>query len=67
MGMDKIKITILEDGTIKSQTDEISGPNHANAENFMKAMSRMTDNKMTRTKRKPDHFHSHDHGQTHSH
>lgn len=39
--MDNIKITILDDGTIKVETDKISGPNHLNAEQFLREMSRL--------------------------
>lgn len=38
---DQVKITILEDGTIKVETGKISGPNHLNAEQFLREMSRL--------------------------
>ena len=38
---DKIKITILSDGTIKMETDEVSLPNHVNAEGFLREISRL--------------------------
>ena len=34
--MDKIKVTILSDGTLKIETDRVSGPNHANAEALLR-------------------------------
>ena len=38
---DQIKITILEDGTLKVETGKISGPNHLGAEQFLREMSRL--------------------------
>ena len=38
---DKIQITILQDGTIRVETDKISGANHLNAEQFLREMSRL--------------------------
>ena len=35
---DMIKVTILEDGTIKTETDQISAANHANATGFIQQM-----------------------------
>jgi hypothetical protein len=48
---DNMEIEILEDGTIKTTTDAISGPNHANAEEFLRFISRMAGGEETRTKR----------------
>jgi hypothetical protein len=67
MNNDKITVEVLEDGTIKMTTDQVSGPNHSNAEGFMRSIAQMTDGKMTREKRKPDHKHSHGQHQSHSH
>jgi len=67
MNQDKMKIEILEDGTIKTTNDQVSGPNHANAEAFLRQMAQMTDGKLTRTKTKPDLHQGHSHTQTHSH
>ena len=39
---DKIKITILEDGTIKTETDRVSAPNHSNAEQFLLHIAQLT-------------------------
>jgi len=61
---DEFQIEVLEDGTIKSSTDKISGPNHSSAENFLREMARMAGGTTTRTK-KPNakHEHSHGHGE----
>ena len=37
--MDKINITILEDGTIKADTGKISQVNHSTAEAFMRSLA----------------------------
>ena len=37
--MDSMQITILEDGTIKCETDKISQANHMTAEAFMRNMA----------------------------
>jgi hypothetical protein len=42
---DTIQISILEDGTIKVETDKISGPNHLNATQFLAEMSRLAGGK----------------------
>ena len=65
---DKIKITILEDGTIKLDTDQISGPQHMNAEAFLREITRLAGGKATRTLKAGAHAHTHSHhGVTHSH
>lgn len=38
---DKFTITILEDGTIKTETDKVSAANHQNASEFITAMARL--------------------------
>jgi hypothetical protein len=48
---DNMEIEILEDGTIKTTTDAISGPNHSNASEFLNFISRMAGGEETRTKR----------------
>lgn len=60
---DDIQIEILEDGTIKSSTDPISGANHANAEQFLKLMGTLAGGE-TKRERKAGHHH---HGHTHTH
>lgn len=44
---DKIKITILDDGTLKIETDKISGANHLNAHQFLAEMSRLAGGEIT--------------------
>ena len=40
--MDEMKITILEDGTIKVETDKISQANHMTADAFMRNLATAT-------------------------
>jgi len=58
---DNIEIEILPDGTIKSSTDKVSMPNHANAEAFLREMARLAGGS---TERKHKHgktgFHTHE-------
>ena len=65
-GMDNIKIEILPDGTIKMDTDGVSGPNHANAEEFFSVVAKMAGGK-TERKRKAGAAHSHSHAHAHDH
>ena len=66
MTADIIKITILEDGTIKTETDPISGPNHQSAEAFLKDITTLAGGTATR-QAKAGHKHHHHHGHTHEH
>lgn len=58
--VDKMKIEILDDGTIKTSTDKVSMPNHANAEGFLREIRRLAGGK-TESKRKTGHHHTHSH------
>ena len=49
---DEIKIEVLADGTIKFETDPISGPNHVNAEAFLRETARLAGGDTTREPRK---------------
>lgn len=64
---DTIKIEILENGIIKTTTDAVSMPNHANAEGFLRDIARMAGGKMERRHRHgaTGHFHTHAHGEEH--
>lgn len=64
---DKIKITVLADGTIKLETDKVSAPNHSNAEGFLREVSKIAGGEVTR-KNKQGHVHAHSHeGEFHKH
>jgi hypothetical protein len=67
--MDRMKIQILDDGTIKSTTDEVSPENHSNAEAFLKLIASLTGGESHRVARGDAAVHHHHHhgGVTHSH
>ena len=46
--MDQMKITILEDGTIKTETDKVSAPTHSNAESFLRLVAQLCGGKTER-------------------
>jgi len=49
--MDRLKIEILADGTIKSTSDEVSPENHQAAEAFMRMLAGLTGGSSTRRAR----------------
>lgn len=61
MAIDEMTIEILPDGTIKTETSKISGPNHSNAENFARFLADKTGGASTRTRRGHHHDHVHEH------
>ncbi len=70
MEVDKLVIEILEDGTIKTTTDEVGSANHDNAEQFLRAMAKLAGGETTRRRRtdgKPHRTHTHADGHTHQH
>ena len=70
MPIDKMVITILEDATIRTVTDEVSKANHDQAEQFLRAMAKLAGGVTTREARKdrnPAHHHHHDEGHSHTH
>jgi hypothetical protein len=72
--MDTLKITILPDGTIKTETDKVSMPNHANAEAFLRETARLAGGTTTVKAKQGHHHHhtghgahEHDHAHDHAH
>lgn len=69
---DTMRITILEDGTIRTETDKISAPAHQSAEAFLTTVTTLTGGAATRSRKAHTHVHHHDHahvganGQTHN-
>jgi len=61
---DKMRITILDDGSIKVQTDEISAPNHMEAESLLARLEELAGGK---TEVEATGHHAHEHGHTHTH
>ena len=68
MQIDALKIEILDDGTIKTTSDEVSAANHDSAEQFLRAMARLAGGETTREARKDrKHGHAHHHHHTAGH
>lgn len=65
--MDNITCTILEDGTVRVDTDKISGPNHSNAEAALQFLAKELGGDVHRVSRHPATQHIHEHGHEHSH
>lgn len=67
-----IKITILEDGTIKCETDDMSGPLHQTADAFLAQIQRDAGGEVSiESIKEHSHHgvgqHSHEHGEHHHH
>lgn len=62
MKNDTMKITILEDGTIKLETDKVSMPNHSNAEAFVREVARLAGGTTDIKHKHGAHGHTHSHG-----
>lgn len=67
--MDRMKIEILADGTVKSTSDEVSPENHQAAEAFLKMLAGLTGGSSTRRARgDAPTWSTHSHGEhTHTH
>ena len=61
--MDKVKISILEDGTIRMDTDRISQPNHGNCEMLIREMIKLSGGKAERKHKHGGNAHTHSHGE----
>lgn len=59
--LDTLKIEILDDGTIKVETDDLSGPNHLNAEQLLGMLARELGGQTTKVRKNPTHTHAHGH------
>jgi len=66
---DRIVVTVLRDGTIKSITGEISGVNHSNAEGFFEILKQKLGGEEVREaqghegqEQSPSHTHEQQHG-----
>jgi len=66
-----IECTILENGTVRIDTDQISGPNHATAEAALAWIAKEMGGEVKRTRRininQTVHVHDHDHDHDHDH
>jgi hypothetical protein len=64
---DRIRLTLLRDGSIKTETDDVSAPNHANADAFLAQMRTLQGGTTTTTRRPEARPHTHDADAGHSH
>ena len=64
---DAIKITVLEDGTLKMETDKISAGNHLSAERLITALIQAQGGASKRERRGHMHAHGHTHEHEHDH
>ena len=58
---DTLKITILADGTIRTESDQISQANHASAEEFLRQVRTLTGGASHREMRPDALVHTHEH------
>jgi len=63
----QMQITILDDGTIKTETSDMAGPSHKAADDFLKTVAKLAGGAVTETPLKKGHVHSHADGHSHSH
>jgi hypothetical protein len=66
MAADEIKITILEDGTIRIETDQVGQANHTSADKLLEQMARLAGGQTETVRKSNTHTHHH-HGVAHSH
>jgi hypothetical protein len=57
MTSDTLKITILDDGTIKVETDQISQANHRSADELVKLLGTLMGGDVTIDQHRPGHVH----------
>lgn len=66
LNQDKIRVEILEDGTIRVETDRVSMPNHASAEEFLRLMAELA-NGGHQDRISKGHTHNQSHNHVHEH
>jgi hypothetical protein len=65
--MNNITATILDSGTVRIDTDKISGPAHASAEACLLWIAKELGGDVERKSNKHTHTHLHDHAHDHNH
>lgn len=64
----QMEIRVLEDGTIRVETNDMgSGVVHKAADDFLKMVAQLMGGEVDTTKVKQGHHHHHDHGHDHEH
>jgi len=66
MKHDEITISILPDGTIKVETDQVGQANHLSADKLLEMMARLAGGTTETVRKAKGHTHTH-HGVAHSH
>jgi len=67
MNKDEMRITVLEDGSLKIEVDRISAPNHLSAESFLHDTIKLCGGPHKQTRKQGHAHHGHGHGQAHQH
>jgi len=67
MAEDKMTFRILDDGTVRTIVDGISGVNHASADALVKGIDGLLAGKVDVQRRGDAHQHAHDHSHAHDH
>ncbi len=62
---DTLTVTVLPDGRIRIDSDDLSGPNHTSAENLVKLLSQLAGGETTVTRKRPTTIKTHSHTHTH--
>lgn len=62
---DEIALEILDNGTIRVSTDQISPANHLSADQFLKLLSELAGGGITKTKNRKSHIPTHQHDHAH--
>lgn len=60
-----ILVEVLADGTVRTETGDLSGPNHQSADLFMKTLATLLGGSVTEEKTKHSHAHTHPHVHQH--
>jgi hypothetical protein len=66
-GADIIRITVNEDGLVKTETSKVSAPNHSQAEGFYLDVASLGKSRREMMSGAAAHTHAHRHGIEHSH
>lgn len=63
----KIIVDVLEDGTVRSVTGDLSGPQHQAADGFMQYLAQLLGGSVDEQRLAQGHEHGHDHSHDHLH
>jgi hypothetical protein len=66
MKLDTMTMTILDDGTIKTVTSDMSGANHSSADDLIKSVEKLAGG-VAKVAKRGDHRHGHGHHHDHVH